>query len=388
MAAGARPGRKWIVLAVLVALGLLAWWQVDRQLEPHRLTTTVLGQLGKSLELDFAFDGTPVYALRPEPRLRVPRLVVTDPATGRVIARADALDVSLPWSTVRGGDLVITRLDLERPTIDVAGVQRWLAARPEAPFELPTFRKGLRVADGTLVGEGWRVEGLRLALPRLAAGEAVDLEFAGRVRKDAIDASLQGTLHVDRAQASSPFALDADATLARDPQPLRGALAAKGSFALADGRTAVVVDTLRIDGEPPLPELAGRGRFELAQALAFGFTGELASWPGQWPALPMPLAQAQGPFPIALDYRGRPDLSDPLGLGLSMGEARLDARVRVPELLAWIDAPPASPLPPLAGRLTLPRIDFGGTTLRGVTVEMHDDAPVAPPAAAIEAVEP
>ena len=69
MAAGARPGRKWVVLGVFAVLALLAWWAVDRQLEPQRLTTTVLSRLGTALKLDIAFSGTPDYAFRPEPRL-------------------------------------------------------------------------------------------------------------------------------------------------------------------------------------------------------------------------------------------------------------------------------------------------------------------------------
>ena len=97
----------------------------------------------------------------------------------------------------------------------------------------------------------------------------------------------------------------------------------------------------------------------------------------------MPLAMAEGPFPLTLAYRGRKDFSDPVTLGLTMETARLDANVRVPQMLAWLDAPPASPLPPLSGRLTLPELDIGGVVLRGVRVEMHeDDEDVAAPSAA------
>ena len=73
--AGAHPRRKWIVLGVLALLAAFGWWFVDRQLEPARLTATVLKRLGDSLALDITFSGTPEYAFKPEPRLQVPDLV-------------------------------------------------------------------------------------------------------------------------------------------------------------------------------------------------------------------------------------------------------------------------------------------------------------------------
>ena len=387
MAAGARL-RRWVkVLAVLALVALLGWWFVQRQLEPGRLTTTVLGRLGSSLALDIAFEGTPDYSFEPEPRLRVPNIVVTDPATGKLVLRAKRLEVSLPWSTVRGGDIVITRLELDEPVLDVDGLQGWLAARPEAPFKLPVLTRGLAVADGTVLGNGWSLEDMDLSLPRLAEGEPADLEYVLRVRRGETDARLRGQAHVDAVRADSRYSLQSRVELARATGgPLEARIDSAGAFRIGDDGFAVQSERLVLDGDAPLPELEGEAYVDKRAQLSAGFSGVLATWPEQWPALPPPIGAETGPFPLVLVYRGEPDLSDPLRLGLSVGESRLDARARVPAMLAWIDAPTASPLPPLSGTFTTPRLDFEGAVLRGVRAVLEDDGPPATDAPAPAAV--
>jgi hypothetical protein len=49
--------------------------------------------------------------------------------------------------------------------------------------------------------------------------------------------------------------------------------------------------------------------------------------------------------------------------------------VRVREMLAWLDAPGASPLPPLTGTASVPELDFEGAVLKGVHAELREDAP-------------
>jgi hypothetical protein len=376
--AAGRPRRRWIVLGVLVVLALLGWWFVERQLQPQRLTTTALDYLGDSLKLDIAFEGTPDYAFKPEPRLRVPNIVVTDPATGKLVLRAKRLEVSMPWATVRGGPLVITRLELDEPTLDVDGLQQWLAARPEAPFELPTLAKGLAVADGTVLGNGWSLDEVDLVVPRLAQGEPVALEYSLQAHRGDTHAKLAGHARLDAASAASRYAVQARVELARDPEPLEAKIDSTGSYRIGDDTFALQADKLDIDGAGPIPTLMGEAWIDKRAQLGAGFRGELAGWPPQWPALPQPIAQADGPYPVVLLYRGRTDFSDPLRLGLEVGPASLDARASVPEMLAWIDAPGTSPLPPLTGTLMAPQLDFEGVTLRGVRAELVDE-PAAPP---------
>jgi hypothetical protein len=310
----------------------------------------------------------------------VPDLVVRDPATGKVVLRAKRLDASLPWATVRGGEIVITRLELEQPVLDVDALQRWLAARPKVPFKLPTLTNGAKVTGGTVVGNGWTLEDLDLDLPRLATGAPVDLDFALRGRRDAIDLRAHGKAHLDAASAATAYTLGADVELARADKPLAGRVDSAGRLRVGEETFALQADTLALEGPSPLPDIAGEAWIDQDRQLALGFRGQLATWPTDWPALPPPLGAAQGPHPLVLLYRGATDFSDPLRLGLSVGEARMDARAKVRDMLAWIDAPGASPLPPLTGTVTLPRLDFEGATLRGVRAVMRDDTP------AVEAV--
>ncbi|WP_197050229.1 hypothetical protein, partial [Novilysobacter defluvii] len=91
-----------------------------------------------------------------------------------------------------------------------------------------------------------------------------------------------------------------------------------------------------------------------------------------------PLAGVSTPLPFALAYTGPADLSGPARLRLEHGPARLDAGLRLPEVLDWLDHQPrGTPLPPLQGRLAMPRLELAGATLHGVEVEMspEPDAP-------------
>ena len=64
-----------------------------------------------------------------------------------------------------------------------------------------------------------------------------------------------------------------------------------------------------------------------------------------------------------------------VSLALRRDTTALDARFRLPEVLAWLDAgATGSPLPPLAGTLSTPRVTLDGATLEGVELEL-DDAP-------------
>ena len=115
MALGQR-GRRWLrlllVAGVLLAIG--AWW-IDRQLEPQRLTATVLKKAGEALKLDLRYTGDADYALKPEPRLLIPNLEVRDPRDQSLILSARRAEVSLPWDTLTGGEPVITRIELDAP---------------------------------------------------------------------------------------------------------------------------------------------------------------------------------------------------------------------------------------------------------------------------------
>lgn len=365
--------RRWLpVLAVALALIVVAAWWIDRQLEPRRLTTLVLAQAGKSLGLQLGFSGEPEYALKPEPRLLIPGLTVRGP-DGKLFLSADRAEISLPWSTIKGDAPVITRIELERPRLDLAGLQRWLATRPEKPFELPTLSKGIVVVDGTVIGDGYRLESLHASLPRLKTGEPAELAARGRFERADTQVDFDATVALPTPGLRSAYSLDANGALQRKPQPLKFALTSKGRYDIVDAASTVVVDSMAVKGDSPIPGFSAQGKLVLAKRLGFDINAMLTQWPKEWPALPEPLASEKGGLPVSMSYLGAKDLSGPVSLRVERGETLLDARLRVAEVLAWVDAPVGSPLPPLVGTLKTPRLVFGGVEMEGVEVEVRAD---------------
>jgi hypothetical protein len=363
--------RRWpVVLGVLALAGLvLAWW-VDRQLEPTRLAATVLERAGQSLQLRFAFNGTPEYALKPEPRLLLPGLSVAGP-DGAPFLSAKRAEISLPWATITGGEPVITRLQLEQPVVRIAVLQRWLASRPATPFRLPTLTRGLQMHDATLIGNGFIVDRLMLELPHLRAGEPADLAAKARYTQGStrLDANMQ--LHLDTPGLVSAYTLGLAGVLQRQPKPLAFKVDSRGRFASTDALLSVDADTFAMSGDSPLPRIAGKATLRSATDMRVSFDGVLRDWPAVWPALPEPLRSQASDLPVHLAYAGRKDFTDPLTLRVDKAPTTLDATLRLPELRAWLSATDASPLPPIAGTLRTPVLVFDGMKLEGVEARVR-----------------
>ena len=74
------------------------------------------------------------------------------------------------------------------------------------------------------------------------------------------------------------------------------------------------------------------------------------------------------------------ELLDIAALELRRDDTRFAARFHLPAVLDWLDSGAiGSPLPPLQGRLSTPRMEIAGATLEGVEVELDD--PGIPPRA-------
>lgn len=417
MAEAAPPRRRrWPrILGVIAVLVVVAGIVVDRQLEPTRLATTVLSRLGPTLGLELTFDGEPEYSLRPEPRLVLPGFKARQPGAAVPLLTAERAEVSLPWDTITGGDaLVITRVELAKPVLNLAALAAWQATRPDTPFELPTLTKGLEVDGGTVLGDGWELSALDVALPELRSGGKLDADLSGRFTRGTTSADFTAVLAMASAGRVSPIELhlelpESSGSLNRLPlaMDVTGDLDASGDIVRlsggridADGQvsvdgekvpwrlvsridarsgggttTATLVDSV-FDSRPPLPDLAFAGRVELADTLRVGLGGAIPRWPEGWPTLPPPLSRSR-PMAFSLSYDGATDISDPLRLRLARDATRLDTRLVLPELLAWMDRDGASPLPPLDGTLDTPELVVGAFTLQGVHVEFDDDGAAA-----------
>jgi hypothetical protein len=370
--ARSRRARRWLlILSVLAVLLLIGGWWVNRQLEPNRLTATVLRKAGESLQLKLVFQGQPDYALKPEPRLLVPNLEVSG-LDGKVFLSAKRAEISLPWSTITGDEPVITRVELDAPTLDLPGLRAWIASLPKTPFKLPTLNKGLQISDGSVQGDGYAIHALALELPRLKTGEPAKISAQGGFVQEKTEIQFKLELHLATPGLDSDFVAQGSGALQQTPKPLPFQLQAAGHYLSNDAALSIDAGKLELHGASPLPNLTGAGKLVVAEQMRLDFEGLLQDWPKDWPALPQPLAANSSKLPLRLAYLGKPDFSDPIALTVNRDQTSLQASVRVPEIRQWLDAPPGSPLPPLNGKLSTPSLAFDGVELRGVEIEISD----------------
>ena len=409
------PRRRRIgLLALLIALALLAFalhW-VSR---PDRVARLILAQAGSALGLQITASGASEYRLRGTPMLTIRDVVARMPGDATPLLRADRIRLELPWATIRalGRDLTVRRLELDAPQLDLPALQRWLATRPpSAEQRMPTLTDGLRIVRGRVTGDGWRVEAIDLDAPsfrpdrmvrarllgRFTTGELrVPFEVRAALTRPAARAGLgvvgsvtvlsppwtmpmrmrlSGRLHSgDDGIGLDDMRLGADATYRNGDTDLAFTYGVAGPMRVRDGTLHIAPLGLVVYGTGAVPNLQGSGALTFGDSLALQMEGTLSSWPRAWPALPSPLSESTSPLPFAIDYRGRADLSATTALRLRRDTTRFDGSLRLPSILRWIDAfDSASPLPPLKGRLTSPKLDIAGATLEGVEVEFGEDA--------------
>jgi hypothetical protein len=412
------PRRRWARIAGAIAVLLLLLALALRiALQPEHVTRLVLEQVGKALGLEITASGLGEYQLRGTPRLVVRDVVAREPGAKTPILRAERVLLSVPWSTIRsrGATLDISRVELDAPMLDVAAFQHWLATRPPGESRIPTLSDGLYVTRGRIDSNaasagGWRVDSIAATLPELHPDRPVHAQVRGRyldpptsipfdlslaLSKPAngAGAAIVGSITIDRGSwrmparihLSGPVRLD-DGELRVRPARLKMsaryqsgdtdlpfALGLTGPLHFDDAIWTLAPVGVALRGQDLLPSFDARGAFALGQRLVVRLDGSLPLWPEQWPALPVPIGQSTSALPFALDYVGKPDLSDVAGLRLQRDQTRFDGRFRLYDMLAWIDAPAnASPLPPLSGHLTSPRLEISGAQLEGVEVTLED----------------
>ena len=407
--------RATLLLALAFGLVLVAGWL----LQPQRAGRVLLALAGDALALDLR-AGSIDYRLRGTPQLVLGDVTAQRPGEAVPLLRARRVFVALPWRTLRtrGADLIVRRIELDRPVLDLPALQRWLATRPPSTTpRLPTLTDGLRVTDGRIDNDDWRIEGVGIDVPALHPDKPLRLAVQGRyiARGMRLPADLALVLDtpqrlLDRRPAglratgtlvpagddwrmpvrvvlTAPLRLGRDAVLLQPatlglagryrsgPATTAFRLGLHGPLAFNNATWRLVPATLVLAGDASVPEARARGSVSIGTTLRLRLDGALADWPAGWPALPAPLSASTAPLPFTLDYRGAIALTDTVSLALRRDTTALDARFRLPEVLAWLDAgATGSPLPPLAGTLSTPRVTLDGATLEGVELEL-DDAP-------------
>lgn len=407
-----RRRRAWVVLIVSLALLALALHWFSR---PQRVANLILTQTGDVLDLEITAGGASDYRLYGSAMLVIRDVVVREPKSKALVLRAERLLLELPWSTIRsrGADLAVKRVELDAPVLDLDALQKWQASRPPSePARMPRLTDGLRIVRGEVIGNGWRVQAIDVDLPLLDPDRPVRAHLTGRVTSDRLQvpfnvhagltrpaanaglgisgrlepqsrpwslpmlATLSGRLHDgDDGIGLDGVRLGADATYRNAGTDMPFTLGLAGPVRLHEGRLRLPRMGLTLLGAGVVPKLQGGGSLTFGDTLDLRLQGALQSWPRAWPALPAPLSESTAPLPFLLEYRGPADLSGPTQLMLSRDLTRFDGRLRLPTVLAWIDTfGRQSPLPPLEGRLSSPKLEIAGATLEGVEVDFHDGA--------------
>ncbi|MCL1633070.1 hypothetical protein M2650_00195 [Luteimonas sp. SX5] len=410
-------GRTWLIAAmsvVLLSLLALRWFA-----QPDRVASLLLARAGAALGLEITASGASEYRLLGTPMLVVRDVVAKQPGAATPLLRAKRIYLTLPWSTIRAGgaDLIVERIELDAPQLDLPALLRWLATRPPGETKIPTLTDGLQVDDGRVTGDGWSIESLDLQLPALYPQRRVHAHASGRVLaggtrlpfdvhavliKPEIGAGLglAGQLSVESSDWKLPMKpilggrlhsdadglgldrmkLGATARYVSGDTDLPFAFGLAGPLRYRGGVLAIAPIGSVVHGDDPVPELDAHGRIAYGNALSLQLAGKIAAWPSSWPALPAPIGASPSPLPFSLNYAGKPDFSDIAALSLQRDQTHFDGRFRLPEVTAWIDAGAAgSPLPPLDGRIVTPALEVSGAQLRGVEIEMDDPAIAEPP---------
>ncbi|MFL6591410.1 MAG: hypothetical protein ACJ8GK_01720, partial [Luteimonas sp.] len=290
---------------------------------------------------------------------------------------------------------------------DLAALQHWLQQRPAAKTRIPTLTDGLRISDGTLLGEDWRLVAIELRLPALAPARRVSANVAARylgtglqvpfdldvvMSAPAPEAAIgvAGKLAIERPGWTMPAHVVLSGALRSAPalqlQRMRLSVSARYDAGAAHVPFALGAGgTLRLDGGLRLapaaislrahglvPALDANGTLALGDALGIALDGALATWPAAWPELPAPLGRSRSPLPFKLRYSGKSDLSDITLMELRDDQVRFDGRFRLDDVASWIGSANTSPLPPLEGRLQAPWLEIAGARLEGVQATLDD----------------
>lgn len=424
--------RARIALVAAIAVVVLLLLGLRLAMQPQRVASLVLGQVGRALGLEITATGASEYRLRGAPMLVVRGVVARQPGAPTPILVADRIHVALPWSTLRarGEELAATRIELDAPVLDLPALQAWLATRPEGERRLPTLSDGLRIRDGRIRNDGWDMDRLHVDLASLHPERPLRARLRGRYLDGALRVPVDVAVALVRPAAvldgtRTGFAANGLVALEQgDDWRMPGTLALSGPLVVGeDGlrvapariglsaryqslpRDADALDlpfslglhgplgfdeatwtlapagvALRSDTDV-VPDLDGRGALALGSRLVVQLDGAVLAWPAGWPALPPPLGRSRSPLAFRFAYAGPGDLSDVASLRLQRDGARVDTRFRAFEVAGWVDRRDSgSPLPPIDAVASVPRMEVAGAQLEGIEIEV--DAPSVPGGAA------
>lgn len=327
------------VLAMVVTLYLL--------LQPGRFTAMLQTQARSAgLELNLASPASPT--LFPHPALDLHGITLNAQGATAPILLAARGKLGLPWRTLFGGPTVISTLQIDSPRVDLDALQAWLTTLPARPSGTPPN------------------------IPRIDTG--VSINYGSLVRGNQL---LLGDVNLDagRLRSGQPFPLSMSAHTASGTL-LRLRLSATPRIR----GNALQLDNINL-------------HLSQADTLTLQLTGS-AYWHGAADAVAhlagkLDHASADaGQYAISMTLTPA-DQSNPLLLALKLDGPGTHADLRLPPLALahwWSQlSDPGNPVltvPPGSGQVQAKKIETGGITIEGLSLQAGDSLPATASSAA------
>ncbi len=335
---------RWLRLSLLVFAGLLLAFvlatviTVYLLLQPERFTAMLQTQArGAGLELNLASPASPT--LFPHPALDLHGITLNAQGATAPILLAARGKLGLPWRTLFGGPTVISTLQIDSPRVDLDALQAWLASLPTRPGgtppNIPRIDTGVSINYGSVVrGNQLLLGNVNLDTGRLRSGQAFPLNMS--------------------AQTASGNMLQL--RLSATPR-IRG--------------NALQLDNINLhlsQAGTLLLQLNGTAYWHGAADAAAHLAGKLDHADAGQYAISLALTPA--------------DQSNPLLLALKLEgkDAHVDLRLPPLALASWwskLGAPdnPVLTVPPGSGKIQATKIETGGITIEGLSLQADDSAP-------------
>jgi hypothetical protein len=136
------------------------------------------------------------------------------------------------------------------------------------------------------------------------------------------------------------------------------------------------------------PTLVVSGAENSGETIDATLHGQLSRWPDAWPGFSPALESNAAPIEFDASYHGSIFLGEPIVFAIKRADAVLQGRLRIADVRAWIRRRFDTFLPPMEATLRAPQIEVGGMQLRGVQMDIHEDAAPSQPATGPTPVAP
>ena len=147
-----RRRRRWpLLLLALAVIAIPVGLALRHYVQPQQVTALLIQQTRGALGVELGIKGNAGIGLWPRLHVLLPDPSLQTGGATTAFARAQSLEAVLPWSTLWGDRLVIERINLIRPTLDLNALSDWLATRPPSTSAPPDVRFTLHVEDATVM---------------------------------------------------------------------------------------------------------------------------------------------------------------------------------------------------------------------------------------------